>query len=494
MQNPLKKNIMMIILTIIITIYNKNEKEEDEDDDIIILNDKEQNKENKNNRNILITPSSSESLSPNNLNNINNINQKEEDIESEEGKNDNIPPSIESPQKQKLSDRLSSKYGPLQKQSSKPPTFLDQECEPGSISMTNRDDGKENYMDNDIDDIMTETEIKEKEYEWNNIDPNWKTAWSQYRCQQILDGKRNKGDAAKEYAKMYQKYWKSINYQNNNKNDDKNKKRKRDDQLNDDKRPCKKQKIDSNGAGALVRYKDVTHVQNELISFTQNCDSNEASDYDSKSSEQQKLPSNQPTITDLWSKQIERTNNDKSTMTEIQRAIAASLESVNNNNNNHYNKDDDDRDLQRALAASVIIKNVNDLVIHSDKINKEKNHELLAQDLKLGNSSNINKFRPICNEDLLPNNINYTQYNLQSIVRHLGTNYQCGHYITDVLSENIWKRHDDQYVSSTKNQIATNDNAQKNAYIFFLCSSMIKIVANFRFSESAKQKNVTGML
>ena len=89
-------------------------------------------------------------------------------------------------------------------------------------------------------------------------------------------------------------------------------------------------------------------------------------------------------------------------------------------------------------------------------------------DKNLENGADINEFQSVCDEQLLPNDSKWTQYNLRSIVRHLGSNYQCGHYITDVLDENgDWKRHDDKYVSSITDAVATNNKAQKNAYIFF---------------------------
>ncbi len=98
--------------------------------------------------------------------------------------------------------------------------------------------------------------------------------------------------------------------------------------------------------------------------------------------------------------------------------------------------------------------------------NKSKNENENQMDLigSMENSGNINKFVSVCDKELLPNDLDVTEYNLRCIVRHLGNNYSSGHYIVDVLNvkrsdgddkdkeklkdiEHKWERHDDQYVS-----------------------------------------------
>merc|ERR1712129_145394 len=88
----------------------------------------------------------------------------------------------------------------------------------------------------------------------------------------------------------------------------------------------------------------------------------------------------------------------------------------------------------------------------------------------MGERGDLTEFTPFCDEEMLRQRQGLTQYELRSVVRHLGSNYQSGHYVADVLTrgdDEEWKRHDDQYVSGITTEKATDDEAQKNAYIFF---------------------------
>eukprot|EP01084_Bolivina_argentea_P310538 537385_1 len=124
---------------------------------------------------------------------------------------------------------------------------------------------------------------------------------------------------------------------------------------------------------------------------------------------------------------------------------------------------DDDKQMQRALAASLQDANPKSTKIAFKTKDKTS---IVSRD---ENTGNLHKFVPVCKHYLLPNDKNVTEYELSSVVKHSGTRYNSGHYISDVYDKERrkWKRHDDEYTSDITDTIATNNTAQKQAYIFF---------------------------
>ena len=60
------------------------------------------------------------------------------------------------------------------------------------------------------EDLWTFEEMEENATIWNCVDGNWRTEWSKERCESVLFGSlMNQGNAIKETAAMYLKYWKS---------------------------------------------------------------------------------------------------------------------------------------------------------------------------------------------------------------------------------------------------------------------------------------------
>merc|ERR1711971_457603 len=137
---------------------------------------------------------------------------------------------------------------------------------------------------------------------------------------------------------------------------------------------------------------------------------------------------------------------------DMERAIAMSLTEA-------------DPQIQRALAESMKTESTTTSVREENEEKQSVEKPEISKE-----HSDLTEFTPFCDEELLRQRQDLTQYELRSVVRHLGPSYQSGHYVADVLTrgdKEEWKRHDDQYVSSMTTENATNAEAQKNAYIFF---------------------------
>eukprot|EP01083_Nonionella_stella_P142936 443210_1 len=346
-----------------------------------------------------------------------------------------VPPSIEPNNGSETLNRLETKYGPLTSHASPQPGAA-------RVSTNAFDECSE-------EDMMSPQDAKAKAEFWDELLPTWREEWSKKNC----ESRKNSANAqTKEYCKMYLKYWKSIELHHN-----KTRKRKREDS-GDECPPNKRPRLD------VMLHKETESTKEGVLSnFGLN--DTDPMDFDEKSG-----PLKQPKITDMFSSKQE---------TDFDRAIAASVKSATDDERRRRKRkkciresdsdnDSSDQQLQQVLAQSLLIQNLSDLCNDNAVQQVHPNDRIVPQEQQ----HFVDEFEPVCNEALLPNNVEFTQYHLRSVVRHLGTSYQCGHYITDVVTQdkenkNVWKRHDDQYVSTIADSVATNDRAQQNAYIFF---------------------------
>ena len=77
------------------------------------------------------------------------------------------------------------------------------------------DDDAETEIGNDL---LSKQEMETKENEWNELDPDWKSTWPKHRCQKILNDESKDSENIKDYARMYLKYWQTMEHYNENSN------------------------------------------------------------------------------------------------------------------------------------------------------------------------------------------------------------------------------------------------------------------------------------
>ena len=277
--------------------------------------------------------------------------------------------------------------------------------------------------------------------EWSAFDPDWRTNWPSHRCDALL----RSGTASAELAAtaaMHQRYWRS-------KEQHSERKRKREG------REGPEGECAENGPPPKKRK---TGKEEAVQSVPTESDLNKLSG------------SAQRKITDYLGVSQGGVSGDE----ELAKALSMSLETARcedaqrGQKQKGYCWEAEDTMLQRALSES--------MGMDSGTLAGAQ-EEGPCGSAGGGKGSDPDTFEAVCDEEVLRERRDVTQYSLRSVVRHLGSNYQCGHYVTDVLTRgsgkesglngDVWERHDDQFVERISSDTATNDIAQKNAYIFF---------------------------